>query len=118
MRRLEEEAPAKVNLFLEVLGRRPDGYHELATLLVAVSLLDSLELREAPPEAGVRLECDHPGLSTGPDNLVVRAAHLIPTRSIEATIAELAAEFGPAASLCILPQGPLTVPYVAAPALV
>jgi nickel-dependent lactate racemase len=52
------------------------------------------------------------------DDDAVRAAHLIPTRSIEGTIADLSAEFGPAASLCILPQGPLTVPYVAAPALV
>jgi nickel-dependent lactate racemase len=52
------------------------------------------------------------------DDAAVRAAHLIPTRSIEGTLAELASELGPAASLCILPQGPLTVPYVAAPALV
>src|SRR5260370_685021 len=41
-------APAKVNLFLEVLGRRPDGYHDLATLMVAVSLYDTLELRPPP----------------------------------------------------------------------
>src|SRR3989442_1649445 len=69
-------APAKVNLFLEVLGRRPDGYHDLATLMVTVSLYDTLELREAP--AGeVRLYCDRPDLSTGPDNLVHRAAELV-----------------------------------------
>jgi 4-diphosphocytidyl-2-C-methyl-D-erythritol kinase len=73
-------APAKVNLFLEVHGRRPDGYHELATLMVTVSLYDSLELREtAVPE--VRLVCDHPGLSTGPDNLVCRAAELVRRRA-------------------------------------
>lgn len=41
--------PAKVNLFLEVLGRRPDGYHDLATLMVPVGLYDTLEIREAPP---------------------------------------------------------------------
>jgi len=71
--------PAKVNLFLEVLGRRPDGYHELATLMVTVGLFDSLELRTGP-SGQVRLECDHPGLSTGADNLVVRAAELLRTR--------------------------------------
>src|ERR1700683_2229468 len=39
-------APAKVNLFLEVLAKRPDGYHEIATLMVAVSLYDTLEFKE------------------------------------------------------------------------
>jgi len=69
-------APAKVNLFLEVLGKRPDGYHEIATLLVAVSLYDTLELAEDSTGA-VRLECDAPGLTTGPDNLVLKAAALL-----------------------------------------
>jgi 4-diphosphocytidyl-2-C-methyl-D-erythritol kinase len=73
------QTPAKVNLFLEVLGRRPDGYHELASLMVTVGLFDSLELRQSSSGA-VRLECDLPGLSTGPDNLVVRAAELIRSR--------------------------------------
>jgi 4-diphosphocytidyl-2-C-methyl-D-erythritol kinase len=72
-------APAKVNLFLEVVGRRADGYHDLATLMITVGLYDSLELREGPP-GQVRLDCDHPGLSTGPDNLVCRAAELIRDR--------------------------------------
>ena len=39
--------PAKLNLFLEVLGRRPDGYHELSTVMVPVSLYDTLTLAEA-----------------------------------------------------------------------
>ena len=69
-------SPAKVNLFLETLARRPDGYHELATLMVAVSLYDSLEFRDDPSGA-VRLSCDAPGLPTGADNLVVRAAELL-----------------------------------------
>ena len=66
-------APAKVNLFLEVLAKRPDGYHELQTLMAAVDLFDTLELRPGP--AGeIALECDPPGLPTGPDNLVHAAA--------------------------------------------
>jgi 4-diphosphocytidyl-2-C-methyl-D-erythritol kinase len=73
-------APAKVNLFLEVLGRRPDGYHELATLMAAVSLYDTLEFTEAPP-GPVRLRSDHPSLSVEPDNLVCRAAELLRRRA-------------------------------------
>jgi 4-diphosphocytidyl-2-C-methyl-D-erythritol kinase len=72
-------APAKVNLFLEVLGRRPDGYHDLATLMVAVGLFDSLELAD-DPSGPMMLTCDHPDLSAGPDNLVHRAADLIRRR--------------------------------------
>lgn len=69
-------APAKVNLFLEVLRKRADGYHEIATLMVAVSLFDTLEFKEEPSGA-IQLICDQPGLSTGPDNLVCRAAELL-----------------------------------------
>src|SRR5947209_3780941 len=68
--------PAKVNLFLEVLARRSDGYHELATLMTAVSLYDTLEIMEGPPGA-MALHCDHPSLSTGADNLICRAVHLV-----------------------------------------
>ncbi|MGL4555081.1 MAG: 4-(cytidine 5'-diphospho)-2-C-methyl-D-erythritol kinase, partial [Gemmataceae bacterium] len=71
--------PAKVNLFLDVLGRRPDGYHELATLMFTVGLFDTLEFTEKP-KGGVTLTCDDPTLSTGPDNLVVRAAELLRSR--------------------------------------
>ena len=66
-------APAKVNLFLEVLGTRPDGYHEVATLMVAVDLADELDF--SPDESGgLSLTCDDPALTVGPDNLVLRAA--------------------------------------------
>jgi 4-diphosphocytidyl-2-C-methyl-D-erythritol kinase len=73
-------APAKVNLFLEVLAKRPDGYHEIATLLVAVSLYDTLEFKEDSSGA-VRLRCDVPELTTGPDNLVLKAAALLRQRT-------------------------------------
>jgi 4-diphosphocytidyl-2-C-methyl-D-erythritol kinase len=65
--------PAKVNLFLEVLGRRPDGYHEVATLLLAIDLFDELDLRPAP-SGELSLTCDVPELLTGPENLVLQAA--------------------------------------------
>src|SRR5262249_51765048 len=73
-------APAKVNLFLEVLGKRPDGYHEIATLIVAIRLYDTLVFKEEP-SGQLQLGCNRPDLSTGPDNLVVRAAQLIKERT-------------------------------------
>ncbi len=69
-------APAKVNLFLEVLRRREDGYHDLATLMVAVGLYDTLEFKKESTGA-VTLHCDQPSLSTGPDNLICRAVELV-----------------------------------------
>jgi 4-diphosphocytidyl-2-C-methyl-D-erythritol kinase len=69
-------APAKVNLYLEVLGKRADGYHEVETLLVAVSLYDTLVFKE--DSAGrFLLRCNRRDLSTGPENLVTRAAELL-----------------------------------------
>ena len=69
-------APAKVNLHLEVLRRRTDGYHDLETLMVAVSVYDTLEFKD-DSRGDVLLTCDRPDLSTGPDNLVCRAAALL-----------------------------------------
>src|SRR5437879_3743185 len=73
-------APAKVNLFLEVLGKRIDGYHEIATLMVAVSLDDTLVLREEVSGA-IQLHCDRPEVPTGSENLIVRAARLLQERT-------------------------------------
>jgi 4-diphosphocytidyl-2-C-methyl-D-erythritol kinase len=70
---VEVLAPAKLNLFLEVLGRRPDGYHEIESLMVTVSLYDSLTFTELP-SGEISLRCNEPALSTGGDNLVVKAA--------------------------------------------
>ncbi len=73
-------SPAKVNLHLEVLGKRPDGYHEIATLMVAVRLFDTLVIKE-DASADLRLRCTDTKLSTEADNLVVRAAELLRSRS-------------------------------------
>jgi 4-diphosphocytidyl-2-C-methyl-D-erythritol kinase len=69
-------APAKLNLFLEVLGQRPDGYHELETVMVAVSLFDTLRCTD-DPSGRITLHCDDPGLPVGAENLVVRAAEAL-----------------------------------------
>jgi len=63
---------AKINLCLHVMGRRPDGYHELRTIFQAVSLKDTLEL-SLTSQPGIALETTDPALPTGPENLVYRA---------------------------------------------
>ncbi len=66
-------AYAKINLTLEVTGKRPDGYHELISLMQTVSLADELSLQ---PTEALTLECDVPELA-GDDNLVLKAARLL-----------------------------------------
>lgn len=71
---LRLRCPAKVNLHLEVLGRRPDGYHELATLFAAVGLWDELEFEQAS-EGVLRLEVEPGGgVLADSENLVMIAA--------------------------------------------
>lgn len=73
-------APAKVNLFLEILGKRPDGYHELETFMVGVDLFDRLECERIDDDV-IRIECDAPNLTTGPDNLIWKAADRLRQRT-------------------------------------
>lgn len=72
-------APAKINLSLKVLGRRDDGFHEIETLIAPVSLYDKIEIEKQ--NRWIDLSCDDPTLSTGDDNLVVRAAKLFLERA-------------------------------------
>jgi 4-diphosphocytidyl-2-C-methyl-D-erythritol kinase len=67
---------AKINLHLQVLGRRADGYHELRTIFQTISLRDTLEV-SLSRNAGVALSVSDPNLSAGPDNLVHRAIEAI-----------------------------------------
>lgn len=68
-------APAKLNLFLHITGRRPDGYHNLQTLFQLLDVGD--ELHFTPNQTGdVAFTCSDPSIE-GPANLVVRAAHLL-----------------------------------------
>ena len=70
---------AKINWTLRILGRRPDGYHEVATVLQSVSLCDELvfELRD---DDCVSLTCDDPAIPVGETNLIVRAARALSDR--------------------------------------
>src|SRR5215204_16287 len=87
-------APAKLNLFLDVLGRRTDGFHDLETLMVPIRLADQVSLTPTQPaaEPGKILLDIHacwpahaasqmPGVPTGPDNLIVKLLKLFQERS-------------------------------------
>jgi len=89
---LRIQAPAKLNLFLEVLNKRLDGYHNINSLFQAVSLFDLLEFR-AVSSSGVRIDLEQPGGLAQPDgldqpgdlplddrNLIARAYNLIRER--------------------------------------
>jgi 4-diphosphocytidyl-2-C-methyl-D-erythritol kinase len=68
-------AHAKINLTLDVLGRRADGYHELASVMQTIALHDVLAFHEIAGEE-LQFTCNVPELA-GPDNLVVRAAEMV-----------------------------------------
>ena len=73
--RLTLKAPAKINLALEVAGKRPDGYHEVAMIMQSVSLHDTLIL--SLQESDITLMCDRPELPCDHSNLAYRAAELL-----------------------------------------
>jgi 4-diphosphocytidyl-2-C-methyl-D-erythritol kinase len=69
---LEKHSPCKVNLLLNILGRRSDGFHELETVMHPVSVYDRLTFQRAA--SGIQLTCSEPTLPTDSRNLVYRAA--------------------------------------------
>ncbi len=72
--RLVLKAPAKINLYLKVTGRRADGYHTLESLMQKVCLYDELELKQC--EQGIVLRCPGSAVPENRDNLVYRAVEL------------------------------------------
>ena len=86
----EVQAPAKLNLWFEILARRSDGFHEVSTLMVPISLKDTLTLRPAPT-GKISLQCktaapgkEHELWTDLPEddrNLVVKAVNLLKQRS-------------------------------------
>ena len=73
-------APAKLNIRLKVTGRRPDGYHELVSVMVPVSLFDHLEV-ERTRRCGIRLTCQGLSIPDNEENLVYRAARAFFSRT-------------------------------------
>ena len=71
------KAPAKINLYLEISSRRPDGYHNIESVMQTVDLFDTLILtRRDKDSGGIMLECDDPSVPLGENNLICRAATL------------------------------------------
>ena len=78
---VQESACAKVNLFLDVVARRDDGFHDIKSVMHSVSLSDYLTISaEASDETSVILTTNIEGLSVGEDNLICRAARSYLTR--------------------------------------
>jgi 4-diphosphocytidyl-2-C-methyl-D-erythritol kinase len=69
---LEKQSPCKVNLLLNILGKRPDGFHELETVMHPVKLFDRLSFRRTG--SSIELTCSDPTLPVDRTNLVHRAA--------------------------------------------
>lgn len=69
-------SPAKVNLFLKVLSKRPDGYHEIYSLIQPISLYDEVAIDVGEGD-GITVSTDHAGVPAGKDNLAFRAADLV-----------------------------------------
>lgn len=68
-------APAKINLFLHVLGRRADGYHELETWMQKLQLYDVIDMEVLPAGEGqVEISCSNPNVPADASNLAARAA--------------------------------------------
>ncbi len=69
---MQQFAPAKINLYLHILGKRPDGFHELETLMAPISLGDTLEIELIAK--GIEFTCSDPALGDAKENLATRAA--------------------------------------------
>jgi len=80
LKTVKQFAPAKINLYLHILGRRPDGFHELDTLMAPISLGDTLDIDLIPAgsagDGAIEFTCSDPALSDAKDNLATRAARI------------------------------------------
>lgn len=72
---LKIKAHAKINLTLDVLARRPDGYHEVEMVMQSIDLHDTLEIQPQPGE--VSLTVSGVPVTNSEDNLIIKAAHLL-----------------------------------------
>ena len=76
MRSYSLAAPAKINLYLEIIGDRPDGFHELVMVLQSVELADIIDIQPSDTQE-IYIQCDHPEVPADETNLAYRAAALM-----------------------------------------
>ncbi|GAB4531416.1 MAG: 4-(cytidine 5'-diphospho)-2-C-methyl-D-erythritol kinase [Pleurocapsa sp.] len=69
-------APAKINLYLEIIGDRPDGFHELVMILQSIELADRIKIKSSDTP-DIYLHCNHPEVPTDKSNIAYRAAKLM-----------------------------------------
>ena len=77
MKQITEVAYAKINLGLDILGRREDGYHEVSMIMQSIGLCDEVIIGPGSGEGKIELSTNIPGLSCGADNLAYKAAALL-----------------------------------------
>lgn len=107
MSSLTLKSPAKINLYLKTLCKRPDGYHDIETVFERIDLCDELTLKDIPEDIVVK--CDNPQVPCDQRNLVYKAAQMLkesyslPSSGAEITLKKnipIAAGLGGASSNC------------------
>jgi 4-diphosphocytidyl-2-C-methyl-D-erythritol kinase len=78
---VELSSPAKINLWLRILGRRPDGFHEVETRLCKIGIADTVSLELVGPGSSVALTCNVPGIPLDESNLAIKALRAFEQRA-------------------------------------
>jgi 4-diphosphocytidyl-2-C-methyl-D-erythritol kinase len=73
---LKISVPAKINLWLEVIGKRQDGYHDISSLMLPISVFDNISIDLRPGGGHISITCDSPEIPSDDRNLAWRAADL------------------------------------------
>lgn len=76
MSKISLQSPAKLNLYLKVLSKRPDGYHNIRTLFERINLCDNITL-SSKVNNKITIQCNHPQVPTGTKNLAYKAAQML-----------------------------------------
>jgi len=71
------KTPAKINLFLEILNKRPDGYHNLSTIMQTIALYDELTIESVPQKDIIELDCNNKEVPIDETNIVYKAAKAV-----------------------------------------
>ena len=76
MNQITLQSHAKLNIFLKVVNKRPDGYHNLHTLFERIDLCDDIRF-SANNTGKIKISCDHPHVPVGPKNLIYKAVEML-----------------------------------------